>query len=270
MKKKLSNNNLMGKNKKKKSKNNKFIEKKIKKGIKEKVSEKEEKVEKIQNNEEEKMKSNKVVSKHTYKHSSTCKIGKKIKNLTSLSILLFGFVVGSLFVDVAQLYNKEGFSSLALKSANIINYNGNTWVRYNDPKVIVDVVVSDECKDECEIIDDLLSNLRSEIPTLEAHKINISKSEYETYAKNNNITNLPAFVFDNSLENINFYKEGELIFDKKENGKIHIKMNELGIQTIELATKIEEDVTKDNSSIDGYDNKKENEGKNNSSSAVSI
>lgn len=248
----------MGKNKKKKNKNNESTEKKVDK-----------KLEKVQNNKEEKLEKvelNKIVKKQVHRHTSSCKIGKKIKNLISLSILLFGFAAGSLFVDVAQLYNKEGFSALALKSANIINYNGSTWVRYDAPKVIVDVVVSDECKEECEVIDDLLSNLQSEIPTLEAHRINISKPEYKTYVNNNNITSLPAFVFDNSLEGMDFYKEGELILDKKENGKIHIKMNELQIQTMKL--EVESNSSKDESLSNSKEDEKE--AIENTSSAVSI
>ncbi len=217
---------------------------------------------------------NKIVTKTIHKHSANCKIGKKIKNLTALSILLFGFSVGSLFVDTVQFFQKKGFSALALKSADIIDYDGSTWVRYDIPRVVVDVVVSDDCKEECEVIDDLLSNLRSEIPTLEAHRINISKSEYSSYAQNNKVTSIPAFIFDNSLESTDFYKKGELIFDKKENGKIYIKMDELNLKTIELkngSDKENKDIDKekkqDNTTNENNKIEKNNKKK---SSAVSI
>ena len=227
----------MGKNKSKKNKNkNSKAKDIIKKDIDKTLEENEDKQQK-----EEKRKPKQII----HRHSPHCKVGKKIKNLTALSILFAGFALGSLFVDIVQFYKKDGFSALALKSANIINYNGDTWVRYKQPKIVVDVVVSDDCKQECSVVDDLLSNLRSKIPTLEAHRINISKSENKNYIKENNITSIPTFLFDKNLKKINFFKEGELFLQEKKNGKVQIKMDELGIKTKKINNP-ETDELKDN------------------------
>ena len=85
---------------------------------------------------------------------------------------------------------------------------------------------------------------------------------------------ISRFIFDNSLESTDFYKKGELIFDKKENRKIYIKMDELNLKTIELKNdsdkenkdidkeKKQDNITNENNKIEKNNKKK--------SSAVSI
>ncbi len=249
--------------KKKNKKNNSTTKKDNKKEVLNKT--------KIQENE---IKKEPKLVKKAHRHSPNCKIGKKIKNLTALSILLAGFAIGSIFVDIAQYYKKDGFSALALKSANIINYNGSTWVRYKEPKIVVDVVVSDDCKEECAVVNDLLVNLRAKIPTLEAHRINISKVENANYTKENNITSIPAFLFDDNLKKINFFKEGELFLEQRKDGKVQIKMNELNIKTKKITNTKKEELKNTDSTKKTKSNEKPKKDKtkhdNNKPSAVSI
>ena len=48
----------------------------------------------------------------------------KIKNLTSILILVGGLFVGSLFVDIGQLVTREGFSPRAVRENNILEAAG--------------------------------------------------------------------------------------------------------------------------------------------------
>ena len=65
---------------------------------------------------------------------------KKIKNLISLSILLGGLFLGSLFVDFSQLIKGGGISQKILKDKDIFQLDGKTWVSYADP--IIEMRVS--------------------------------------------------------------------------------------------------------------------------------
>jgi len=72
------------------------------------------------------------------------KLRKNNKTLISIAILLGGIAVGSFFVDIVQLFSQRGFSARAIQDAQVVEYNGNTWVRYDDPKITVDVYDADD------------------------------------------------------------------------------------------------------------------------------
>ena len=65
---------------------------------------------------------------------------KKIKNYTSIIILLVGLLVGSIFVDVAQFFGQQGVSPRVLKSIDVFPLDGKTWVAYNEPVVNVQIL----------------------------------------------------------------------------------------------------------------------------------
>lgn len=140
---------------------------------------------------------------------------KQKKNCIAIIILLGGFVCGSLFIDVVQLFAQKGFSARAIKDAQVVEYDGSTWVRYDDPKIVVDVYDAEDCAD-C-VTDDVLVRLRSYIPTIEAHRIDVRTEEGKALAKQEKIAHIPAFVFSKNVDESDFYQQAAMLF--KEHGK---------------------------------------------------
>ncbi len=160
-------------------------------------------------------------------HSSCDTLRKKNKTLLALLILCAGIAGGSLFVDVAQLFSQKGFSARALHDAQVVEYNGETWVKYDDPKVIVEVFDAPDC-DTC-VTDDVLVRLRSLMPTLEAHRIDINTPEGKTYAQKYNIKHIPAFLFDQNVTETDFYQRAAILFDDHGTQKQYFDVTSVGV-----------------------------------------
>ncbi len=155
------------------------------------------------------------------------KLKKNNKTLLAIVILLAGIAGGSFFVDIAQLFSHRGFSARAMQDAQVVEYDGNTWVRYDDPKITVDVFDADDCKD-C-VTDEVLVRLRSLIPTLEAHRIDVRTAEGKQLAKNDNIKYIPAFVFSDDIVNSDFYQSAAMLFKKAPNDTYYFEAADVGV-----------------------------------------
>ena len=87
-----------------------------------------------------------------------------VKNLVSLSILLGGLFVGSLFVDVAQMFRSEGFSQKVLNGADVFTLDDKTWVAYDEPMINVEVL-TDDSSESCDVSQAILA-LKTDLPTV--------------------------------------------------------------------------------------------------------
>ncbi len=152
---------------------------------------------------------------------------RKVKNLTSAVILLVGLFVGSIFVDVAQLVSREGFSPVAVKKSNILSAGGKTWVAYSDPKVAV-TVLSDSTCDKCKP-DQALVWLHRILPTMEAAPVDVSTAEGKALVEKMGVTTLPAFVFGNEVKSTDFFHLAEQLFAEK-NGGYLLNTTQLGLE----------------------------------------
>ncbi len=152
---------------------------------------------------------------------------KKIKNLISLSILLGGLLLGSIFVDVIQLIRGGGFSSKKLAQTDIFNYGGKTWVSYSEPIVKVQVISDDSCE-ACKPDEPVLW-LHRIAPTIMTSKLDQKTEEGDAAIKKFGIKTLPAFVFSKEIENTDFFKQAGMLFVQKDNNYV-LKTSELGIQ----------------------------------------
>jgi len=155
------------------------------------------------------------------------KLRKNNKTLIAIAILLGGVAGGSFFIDIAQLFSQRGFSARAIKDAQVVEYDGNTWVRYDDPKITVDVFDADDCKD-C-VTDEVLVRLRSLIPTLEAHRIDIRTEEGKQLVKDNDIKHIPAFVFSKDIIDADFYQGAAILFKETSNNKYYFEAASVGV-----------------------------------------
>ena len=148
---------------------------------------------------------------------------KKIKNLISISILLTGLFVGSLFVDVAQLVKGGGFSQKALQSADIFADGGKTWVAYNQP--IVNVQVLTDPKNDPS---DVLVWLKQVFPTISAQKVDYTSDQGKKLIKEYGITSIPAFIFSKTVTQTDVYSQAQQVFISKNDNYV-LDTQQLGI-----------------------------------------
>lgn len=144
---------------------------------------------------------------------------KQGNNYLAIIVLLLGTLVGSLFIDVAQVLSKKGYSVKALREADIFTLEDKTWVAYNEPIINLTVLsVSKEeedicptCKPPTEVMD-LLGKV---MPTLASREIDVNSEEGAKLVKENNIKVLPALIFSKGLEKTEFYNgEAKVLFSE--------------------------------------------------------
>lgn len=150
----------------------------------------------------------------------------KAKNLSALAILLAGLFIGSLFVDFVQLVTGSGFSGLAVKTHNVLETGGKTWVAYADPKITVEVLSDKECE-ACNP-DEALVWLRRVVPTLEATEVGNTSDMGQALISRFQIKTLPAFVFSQSVAQTDFYTQASSLFTNEGN-RYFFDMNAIGL-----------------------------------------
>jgi len=152
---------------------------------------------------------------------------KKVKNLLSIAILLAGLLVGSLFVDVAQVIKGSGFSSKNLNKSEIFEANGKTWVAYSEPAVGVKVISDDTCE-KCDPSEALVW-LRRVLPTISAEKVAFDSQAGKDLISKFGVATLPAFIFDGNIAKTDFYTQAQILFDPKDSSFV-LKTQELGLE----------------------------------------
>jgi protein-disulfide isomerase len=151
---------------------------------------------------------------------------KKIKNLISAVILLAGLFVGSLFVDISQLFNGGGFSLKNLSKTEIFESGGKTWVAYGEPMVNVKVITDEQCE-KCNPAEPLVW-LRRVAPTINAQKVEFSSEEGKILIEKFGIKTLPAFIFSQAIDKTEFFVQASTLFVLKDN-QFELKTQELGL-----------------------------------------
>jgi protein-disulfide isomerase len=151
---------------------------------------------------------------------------KKMKNLVSATILLAGLFVGSLFVDVSQLVKGGGYSMKNLNKSDIFEAGGKTWVAYDEPAVGAKVINDDACE-KCDVSEAIVW-LRRVLPTVSTEKVAYDSAEGKTLIEKFGIKTLPAFIFDGSIANTEFYVQAKVLFSEKEGSQV-LNTQELGL-----------------------------------------
>jgi len=147
------------------------------------------------------------------------KQNKKVKNLLALVILLAGLAIGSFFVDVTQLISGSGFSKRVLKTVDVFEAEGKTWVGFKEPKIEVKVLtVGDEDLKECPTCDPqkALVWLKRFFPTMVAKKVVGDSPEGKKLMEENKLKTVPSFVFSNKVKDTKFFQEeAKVLFDER-------------------------------------------------------
>lgn len=150
------------------------------------------------------------------------------RTLWSIIIVLVGIAIGSLFVDLGQLMTGSGFSGKAIQSHEVLVTGGKTWVAYTEPKVTLRIISDATCA-ECDPSDALLW-LRRIVPTIEAQRVDIQSEEGKALAEALNLVTLPAFVFEKTVQDTEFYLQAEPLFRADERGDQFVfDMNKIGL-----------------------------------------
>lgn len=140
---------------------------------------------------------------------------RQMQNIISLCILLTGLLVGSLFVDVVQLFMKSGFSRQVVQRNDVLETNGKTWVAYTDPRVDLTVLTDSSCTG-CDA-EEALTWIRRIMPTTVARTVEYTSYEGQQLAIDHAIKALPAFLFSDSVKKTGFYTEAGGLFTDTEN-----------------------------------------------------
>ncbi|MFA5871346.1 MAG: DsbA family protein [Parcubacteria group bacterium] len=153
---------------------------------------------------------------------------KRMKNYVSIIILLAGLLLGSIFVDVAQFFSKQGFSPRALKNVDVVPFEGKTWVAYNEPVVNVRVLTDSKCA-ECDPTEPL-KWLKRVVPTLLASKVEVDSPEGQAMLSEFKVKSIPAFVFDENVTKTDVYAQAQGIFTKVGDGYL-MDTEQVGIKS---------------------------------------
>lgn len=168
---------------------------------------------------------------------------QKVQNLVALGIVLAGLFIGSLFIDFVQLATGKGFSGRAVRTHNLLEAEGKTWVAYVDPKVSLQVVTEKACA-ECDYSEALVW-LRRVAPTIEATEVEAGSVEGKALIERFDIAALPAFVFDEDIEQTDFFAQAGSLF-RQSNGRYFFDMSVIGLPVgkyIELPEVREDSIT---------------------------
>jgi len=152
---------------------------------------------------------------------------RKIKNYVSIVILLAGLLIGSVFVDVAQFFGQQGFSPRVLKNADVLPFEGKTWVAYSEPAVNVQVLTDGKCE-ACDPTEPL-KWMKRVIPTILAKKVEMDSEEGKVLAEKFSIKSIPAFIFDENITKTDVYAQAQGIFEEKD-GKYLMNTEQVGIK----------------------------------------
>lgn len=159
---------------------------------------------------------------------------QKVKKLTSALILIGGFACGSLFVDVAQFFTERGLSARAMDEARVVAYDGATWVKYDEPKTVAHVFVSNTYGEEVLTrLDSIISTLAFFMPTLEFRRVDTGQEKGRDIAQDFDIAYAPAIHFSEELNRTAYYAHASELFTPREDGSYVLHMNAVEMPLVE-------------------------------------
>ncbi len=142
------------------------------------------------------------------------KVDKTRQNYMVAILLISALLVGSIFVDVADLIRGDGISKKRLADKDLFEYAGKTWVSYPDPAIEV-VIVNDKSCEECKV-DSAVLGLKSAIPTVVPREIDIKSDEGKKLLAKTESKMYPVFVFENKIEKVEVFPKIENVLTKKD------------------------------------------------------
>ncbi len=143
-------------------------------------------------------------------------------NYRAVIIILAGALIGSLFVDVVQLWRGEGFTYRALRTTSVVEYDGRTWVAYDEPAVTATIITRDPrtCDDTSCTIGALTAWLRYTLPTVRTQRIAIHDAA--PLIARTGAPYVPAVIFAPSVRNTRLFDGAPELFASTADGTGYI------------------------------------------------
>jgi len=152
---------------------------------------------------------------------------KKMQNYLATIILLGGLLLGSVFVDVAQLIQGQGISQKRLQDKDLFEYNERTWVAFDDPTIPLTIINDKDCE-ECGTENAILG-LKAAIPTLVPTEIDMTSNKGKELLSKIDVKMIPAFIFTKDIEKSDVYERIKNILTQKDDMYI-LDASMIGIQ----------------------------------------
>jgi len=150
----------------------------------------------------------------------------KTKNLISVIILLIGLFLGSLYVDLAQMFSGKGVSQKIINGSDVFSLNGRTWVAYENPIVELSVINDENCEN-CDPSEALVG-IKRVIPTVSVKKIAYDSEEGKKMIEKFSLKSVPAFVFSREVAETDFYTQAQSLFTEKD-GQYIFNISQVGL-----------------------------------------
>lgn len=143
-----------------------------------------------------------------------------------LSVVIVASVVaGVMAMNFFNNFRSDKISKDMFENKEVVELDGQTWVLKTEPKVVVEVVTSADCGEDCKV-DDVISFLKVQLPTLEVKEMDAESSDI-------NLKYVPTFVFDENITKTDFYSRAKELF-VEENGKYVLQTAQLGFSVEQL------------------------------------
>jgi len=172
------------------------------------------KEEKKSKKKEKKVKEEVKEEKKEQKEEKPEKKDKKAQNYLAAIIILAGLLLGSAFVDVAQLIQGQGISQKRIEDKDLFEYGGKTWVAFDDPAIPL-TIVNDKTCENCDIESAVLG-LKAAIPTLVPEEIDVEDKKGEEILAKIDVKMIPAFIFTKSIEKSEVFDKIQSILTQKD------------------------------------------------------
>ncbi len=146
--------------------------------------------------------------------------------LVLIVVIAASIVAGVMAVNFFNEFKGDKISKKMFEGTEVVELDGQTWILETEPKVIVKVFTSADCGEDCNV-DDIVSFLKIQMPTLEVKEIDVASSDVD-------FKYVPAFAFDENVIETDFYSRAEELFTE-ENGKYFLQVAQIDFSVKQLA-----------------------------------
>lgn len=141
------------------------------------------------------------------------------------AVIMASVVAGVMAMNFFNNFRSDKISKDMFENKEVVELDGQTWVLKTEPKVVVEVITSTNCGENCNV-DNIISFLKIQIPTLEVKETDFASNDID-------LKYTPAFVFDENITKTDFYSRAKDLFTE-ENGKYVLQTAQLGFSVEQL------------------------------------
>lgn len=134
-------------------------------------------------------------------------------------------IAGIMAVNFFNEFKGDKISKDVFDGVEVVELDDQTWVLQTEPKVMAEVITSEDCGEDCNV-NDVTTFLKVQIPTLEIKEVDVTNSGFD-------LKYVPAIVFDENVTKTDFYSRANDLFTE-ENGKYVLQTAQLDFPVKQL------------------------------------